>query len=58
MTLVDPKNDEWLPHVMREAAANANVPYVYIDLQSEQPQWNPLQHKNANEMSYFLQGSL
>lgn len=25
--IVDPKNDEWLPHVMREAASNANVPY-------------------------------
>ena len=54
VVVVDPKNDEWLPHVMREAAAHANVPYVYIDLQSEQPQWNPLQHKNANEIEELL----
>jgi hypothetical protein len=54
VVIIDPKNDEWLPHVMREAAANANVPYIYIDLQSEQPQWNPLQHKNANEIEELL----
>ena len=52
--VVDPKNDEWLPHVMHEAAARANVPYVYIDLHSDQPQWNPLQHKNANEIEELL----
>lgn len=54
VVVVDPKNDEWLPHVMREAAAHANVPYVYIDLLSEQAQWNPLQHKNANEIEELL----
>ena len=54
VVVVDPKNDEWLPHVMREAAAHANVPYVYIDLQSDQPQWNTLQHKNANEIEEML----
>ncbi|SNS03684.1 Type IV secretory pathway, VirD4 component, TraG/TraD family ATPase [Methylobacillus rhizosphaerae] len=54
VVVVDPKNDEWLPYVMREAARQANVPYVYIDLQSEQPQWNPLQHKNANEIEELL----
>ena len=54
VVVVDPKNDEWLPHVMREAAVHDNVPYVYIDLQSEQPQWNPLQHKNANEIEELL----
>lgn len=54
IVVVDPKNDEWLPHVMREAAAHANVPYVYIDLLSEQAQWNPLQHKNANEIEELL----
>ena len=52
--ILDPKQDEWLPDTMRAAAANANVPYVYIDLQSDQPQWNPLQHKNANEIEELL----
>ena len=54
VVIVDPKNDEWLSHVMCEAAQAAGVPYVYIDLQSEHPQWNPLQHKNANEIEELL----
>ena len=39
---------------MRAATTHANVPYVYIDLLSDQPQWNPLQHKNANEIEELL----
>ena len=54
VVVVDPKNDEWLPHVMQKAAAEANVPYVYIDLQAQQAQWNPLLHKNANEIEELL----
>lgn len=54
VVVVDPKNDEWLPHVMREAARQANVPYVYIDLLSDQAQWNPIEHKNANEIEELL----
>lgn len=54
VVIVDPKNDEWLPHVMHKAAQDAGVPYVYIDLLSEVPQWNPIQHKNANEIEELL----
>ena len=52
--VVDPKNDEFLPHVMHKAAQEAGVPYVYIDLLAEASQWNPLQHKNANEIEELL----
>ena len=52
--VVDPKNDEFLPHVMHKAAQEAGVPYVYIDLLAEVSQWNPLQHKNANEIEELL----
>jgi TraM recognition site of TraD and TraG len=52
--ILDPKQDEWLPHVMQKAALDAGVPYIYIDLQSETPQWNPLKHKNANEIEELL----
>ena len=52
--VVDPKNDEFLPHVMHKAAQEAGVPYVYIDLLAEAAQWNPLQHKNANEIEELL----
>lgn len=54
VVIVDPKNDEWLPHVMHDAAKHANVPFVYIDLLSDQPQWNPIEHKNANEIEELL----
>lgn len=52
--ILDPKQDEWLPEVMHKAARDAGVPYVYIDLLSEAAQWNPLQHKNANEIEELL----
>lgn len=52
--LVDPKNDEFLPHVMHKAAQEAGVPYVYIDLLAEAAQWNPLQGKNATEIEELL----
>ncbi len=54
VVIIDPKNDEFLPHVMRQAAQAADVPYAYIDLQAEMPQWNPLQHKNAAEIEELL----
>ena len=54
VVIIDPKNDEFLPHVMRQAAQAAGVPYIYIDLQAETPQWNPLQHKNAVEIEELL----
>ncbi len=39
----DPKDDEWLPHVLHSAAKVCNVPYYYIDLRDGQPsQINPL----------------
>ena len=52
--VVDPKNDEFLPHVMHKAAQEAGVPYVYIYLLAEVSQWNPLQHKSANEIEELL----
>ncbi len=54
VVVIDPKFDLFGPYVMQKAAIDAGVPYVYIDLQSEQPQWNPLQHKNANEIEELL----
>jgi TraM recognition site of TraD and TraG/Helicase HerA, central domain len=54
VVVIDPKFDEWLPHVMRKAAQDAGVPYVYIDLQASTPQWNPIQHKDAAEIEELL----
>lgn len=39
----DPKNDEWLPHVLYQVAKSSGVPFHYIDLREGQaPQINPL----------------
>jgi hypothetical protein len=48
--VLDPKNDEFLPHVMYQAAHAAGVPYVFIDLMCDSPQWNPIQNKTAREI--------
>jgi hypothetical protein len=50
VVVLDPKNDEFLPHVMYQAAQAAGVPYVFIDLLSKSPQWNPIQNKTAREI--------
>jgi hypothetical protein len=50
IVVIDPKNDEFLPHVLRDAAQDARVPYVYIDLSAKAPQWNPLQNKAEHEI--------
>jgi type IV secretory pathway TraG/TraD family ATPase VirD4 len=50
IVILDPKNDEFLPHVMRDAAQDARVPYIYIDLMADVPQWNPLQNKTSHEI--------
>lgn len=46
----DPKNDEFLPHVLHQAACECKVPYVFIDLTVDLPQWNPLQNKTVDEI--------
>lgn len=39
----DPKNDEWLPHVLYQVAKNEGVPFHYVDLrEGQEPQINPL----------------
>ena len=49
--ILDPKNDEFLPHVMYRASQHIGVPYLYLDLQSDSPQWNPLQGKSSAEIA-------
>lgn len=50
VVILDPKNDEFLPHVMYQAARAAGVPYVFVDLLADSPQWNPLHGKSAREI--------
>jgi hypothetical protein len=48
--VLDPKGDQFLPHVLYQAAKDAEVPYGYLDLTANVPQWNPLMAKSAYEI--------
>lgn len=50
VVVLDPKNDEFLPHVLYQAAKENGTPYIYIDLLSSNAQWNPLQNKTSHEI--------
>lgn len=50
VVVLDPKNDEFLPHVLYQAAKENGTPYIYIDLLAGNAQWNPLQNKTSHEI--------
>jgi len=52
--IVDPKDDEYLPHVMAQAAERVGKPYYYIDLNGMLPQWNPFSDKTKLEVEELL----
>lgn len=48
--VIDPKEDEFLPHVLGQAAQKSKVPFFYIDLTGVEPQWNPLLNKSPAQI--------
>ena len=52
--VVDPKNDEYAPRVMQRAAEEAGVPYHFLDLMADTPQWNPFRDKTPDEIEELL----
>jgi hypothetical protein len=52
--VIDPKNDEFLPHVMLQAAKDSEASYTYLDLNAESAQWNPFIGKTAQESEELL----
>lgn len=54
VVIIDPKNDEYLPHVMLQAAAESGKEYIYIDLGADRAQWNPFKGKSAQECEELL----
>ncbi len=54
IVIIDPKNDEWLPHVLGQMSLNQKKPFYYIDLSSEFGQWNPVAGKNSQEIEELL----
>jgi hypothetical protein len=54
VVVVDPKNDEYLPHILHDAALSAGVPYAFIDLTKSLPQWNPFKGKSVDEIEELI----
>lgn len=52
--VIDPKNDEFLPHVLAQAARERGVLFVFLDLQASLAQWNPFQGKSEQEVEELL----
>lgn len=52
--VIDPKNDEFLPRVLAQAAQEKGVPFVFLDLQASLAQWNPFQGKSEQEGEELL----
>jgi len=51
---IDPKDDEWAPHVMAQACEQTGKPFIYIDLRSPTPQINPIEGINLRDMTELL----
>lgn len=52
--VVDPKNDEFLPRVMQQAARQNSVPFVFLDMQASLAAWNPFQGKCEYEIEELI----
>ena len=52
--VLDPKSDEWLPHVLKRNADRAGVKYHYVNFQSEIGQLNLLEGATAKQILEML----
>lgn len=51
----DPKNDEWMPHVLYEVTKKANLPYIFIDLRDgNKAQINPFLNASKADIQEML----
>lgn len=54
VSMVDPKTDEWAPHVMGAITINRNIKYCYIDLSGDIGQWNPFLNKSIIQIEELV----
>lgn len=54
LIFVDPKDDEWLPHAMRQSAAKAGKPHYFINLRVKEPQIAIFEGASADEIEECL----
>jgi hypothetical protein len=56
---IDPKNDEWAPHVLYAECLRLSVPYHYVDLRSTAgPQFNLIAGCTSSELEELLEAGL
>ncbi|HDU3946018.1 TPA: TraM recognition domain-containing protein [Klebsiella pneumoniae subsp. pneumoniae] len=48
--IMDPKDDEWAPHLYRKASEDAGKPFALIDLRKQQYQLNLIEDITPNEL--------
>lgn len=58
VVVFDPKDDEFLPGILNEAAKASGKPFLYINLREDVPQINPLAGATRNEIETLLQSAL
>lgn len=52
--ILDPKNDEWLPHVAKAAADEVGEKYNFIDLTADEFQFNLFEDATSSEVEELL----
>lgn len=52
--VLDPKNDEWAPHLYRQACEDAGKPFLLIDLNKQEYQINLLADINTDQLEELL----
>ena len=50
--VMDPKDDEWAPHLYRKACEDAGKPFALIDLRKQQYQLNLIEEITADELAF------
>lgn len=54
VVVIDPKNDEWAPHVLRRECERQGVPFALVDLRSKTPQIDLFDGATADQLEELL----
>jgi hypothetical protein len=56
VVVLDPKGDEWLPHVLHAACEKCDAPYLFVDLRQPEPQIGLFSQARPDEIETMLIG--
>jgi len=57
VVVLDPKGDEWLPHVLHAACEKCDAPYLFVDLRRPEPQIGLFSQTRPDEIETMLIGA-